>query len=150
MSSHVFHEIFLHINWHTKHDHPTLRESLEEFAHTFIRQKAARIKGVRLLQLGGTDTHVHLAIEIEPFVTISHLVQELKGASSFEVNKRVGHKAIEWQRGYGVVSFGHKHLPWIADYIQRQREHHASGRVFARLETCELDERAGSTPEKPG
>jgi putative transposase len=25
MSSHVFHEVFLHINWHTKGDHPTLR-----------------------------------------------------------------------------------------------------------------------------
>ena len=144
MSSHVFHEVFLHFNWHTKSDYPALRGEVEQLTHTMLRQKASRIKGVRLHALGGTDTHVHLAVEIEPFVTISDLVQELKGASAHEVNRRLGRKAVEWQRGYGVVSFGRKNLPWILDYIQHQREHHAAGRVHQRLEACELDDsRAG-------
>lgn len=29
MASHVFHEIFLHLNWHVKHDQPTLRDDIE-------------------------------------------------------------------------------------------------------------------------
>lgn len=52
-----------------------------------------------------------------------------------------------------MVSFGRKHLPWILDYIGRQREHHAAGRVHQRLEVFEPDEKGG-TPrreiEKPG
>ena len=147
MSSHVFHELYLHINWHTKSDHPTLRGEVEEFAYRFLREKAERIKGAHLHALGGTDTHVHLALEIEPFVKISDLVQELKGASSHEVNRRKGHKALQWQRGYGVVSFGLKNLPWILDYIEHQREHHAASQVHRRLETFDSDE----TPaKKPG
>ena len=153
MSSHVFHEVFLHLNWHTKGDHPTLRGQVEELTDAFLREKARRIKGAKLDALRGTDTHVHLAVQIEPFLTISELVQELKGASAHEVNRRLGHKALEWQRGYGVVSFGRKHLPWILDYIGRQREHHAAGRVHQRLEVFEPDEKGG-TPrreiEKPG
>ncbi len=147
MSSHVFHEVFLHLNWHVKDDHPLLREHVEELAHTLLSQKVEALKGVWLHELGGTDTHVHLAFQIEPFVLISDLVQELKGSSSHEINRRSGHKALEWQRGYGVVSFGRKNLPWIVGYIRRQREHHAAGRVYSRLEACEPEE---PTPGKPG
>ncbi len=147
MSSHVFHEIYLHLNWHTKNDHPALRGEVEELTHKFLTDKARSMKGVFLQKLGGTDTHVHLAVQIEPFVLISDLVQELKGTSAREVNKRQGHKALEWQRGYGAVSFGRKNLPWIIGYIQQQREHHAAGRVFPRLESCEPDD---SAPDGPG
>lgn len=137
MAGHVYHEIFLHFNWHTKNNTALLRGRIEEEAHRQILEKGSRIKGVSLIELGGTDDHVHLAIRIAPYVTISDLVQELKGASSHEVNKALGHKALEWQRGYGVVSFGQRHLEWVRDYIRRQREHHAKGSAIARLEMCE-------------
>lgn len=145
MSSHVFHELFLHLNWHTKADHPTLQGQVEQLTHTFLREKAQRLKGVRLHAIGGTDTHVHLAVQIAPFVLISELVQELKGATAREVNRRMGHKALEWQRGYGIVSFGRKNLPWVIEYVQRQREHHAAGRVQQRLEACEPDGPSGES-----
>jgi putative transposase len=137
MSSHVFHEIFLHFNWHTKNNAALLRGRVEEETHKQIFEKACRIKGVSLIELGGTDDHVHLAIRIAPAVTISELVQELKGASSHEVNAALGQKILEWQRGYGVVSFAHKHLEWVREYIRRQREHHAKGTVVGRLELCD-------------
>lgn len=140
MSSHVFHEIYLHLNWHTKNDHPTCRGEVERLIHQLLVEKARRIKGAFLHRVGGTDTHVHLAVQIEPFVAVSDLVQELKGASAHEVNKRMDRKVLEWQRGYGVVSFGRQNLPWIIAYIDRQREHHAAGRVHARLESCEPDD----------
>ncbi len=137
MSSHVFHEIFIHLNWHTKHDQPLLRGRTEELAHRALQNKASRMKGVSILELGGTDDHVHLAVQIEPPATISDLVQELKGASAFEVNQLVRHKALEWPRGDGVVSFGRRHLSWVVEYIRHQREHHAQGTTHVRLEAHE-------------
>jgi hypothetical protein len=80
------------------------------------------------------ETHVHLALSIEPFVGISELIGDLKGASSREVNKEKGYKALEWQRGFGVVSFGRKNLPMVLEYIANQKEHHAKGSVHERLE----------------
>jgi putative transposase len=115
-----------------------------------LKAKCRRIKGAYLHGLGGTDTHVHLALSIEPFVTISDLVQELKGASSFEVNKRMSRKALEWQRGYGVVSFGKRNLDWVLDYVHRQREHHAAGRIEARLEACDLPDDVRASPAETG
>lgn len=153
-SSHVFHKLYLHVNWHTKDDHPILQGQVEELTQSLLAEKAHNMKGVHLHSLGGTDTHIHLAIQIEPFVLISDLVQELKGASAHEVNKRLGYKALEWQRGYGVVSFGRKNLPWIMEYVQCQREHHAAGRVHRRLESCAPEDspvdRSEAQIEKPG
>jgi hypothetical protein len=61
-------------------------------------------------------------------------IGRLKGASSHEVNQKLGHKALEWQAGYGVVSFGTRDLPWVKDYVRNQRERHARGKVDDRLE----------------
>jgi len=150
MSTHVYHDLHVHLNWHTKHDHRTLTGQVEELAHTLLRDKAARMKGVHLHRLGGTDDHVHLAVQIEPYVCISDLVAELKGACSFETNKRLRHKALEWQRGYGAVSFGRRNLGWVIEYIERQREHHAAGKVFARLEAFEPEDGGGGEKEGGG
>ncbi|MBM4076089.1 MAG: IS200/IS605 family transposase [Planctomycetes bacterium] len=140
MSSHVFHEIYLHINWHTKDNSPLIVPRLESLIHGFLTQRCQQSKGVYIHGIGGTENHVHIAVNIEPHVTISDLVGELKGASSHEVNQLQRMKALEWQRGYGVVSFGRKQLPWVLDYIANQKEHHAKGRVFDRLERIEFDE----------
>jgi REP-associated tyrosine transposase len=69
-------------------------------------------------------------------VLIAELIGALKVYSSHEVNRRVGlgRTVLQWQTGYGVVSFGTKDLPWVIDYIRNQKEHHASGRTFERLE----------------
>jgi len=140
MSAHVFHEIYLHFNWHTKGDSPLLTPTLEPIVHEFLQSRCQSTNGVYFHAVGGTATHVHLAIHIEPQICISDLVGDLKGACSFEINKQKRFKALEWQRGFGVVSFGRKQLPWVNDYIARQKEHHQTGRVQARLEKVTNDD----------
>ncbi|MCK6484562.1 MAG: transposase [Phycisphaerae bacterium] len=129
---------------------PLLTGELETLTHAELKEKCRRIKGAYLHGIGGTDTLVHLAVSIKPFVTISELVQELKSASSFEVNKRINRKALEWQRGYGVVSFGKRNLDCVLDYVHRQREHYGSGRLSARLEVCDGIEETRPSPAEAG
>ncbi len=140
MAAHVFHEIYLHLNWHVKDNHPSLRGEIETETHDFIANRCRQAKGVYLHGVNGTATHVHLAINIEPFVTISDLVKDLKGGSSHDLNSAHKQKLLHWQRGYGVVSFGKSNLPWVLDYIARQKEHHSQGRIFDRLERIDADE----------
>lgn len=140
MSSHVFHEIYLHFNWHTKNDLPLLTPRIEAVVYEFLQERCKTTRGVYLHGVNGTETHLHLAMNIEPFVTISDLVRELKGASAFELNQRERSKRLEWQRGYGVVSFGRRQLPWVLEYIAKQKEHHARGTAKRRLELAGFDE----------
>ena len=135
-TSHVFHEIYLHIIWHVKYDKATLKDNIEKLTHRFLIERCAKTKGVTLHGLGGTDTHIHLAVDIEPAVTISDLVKNLKGGSSHDLNTELRRKELQWQRGYGVVSFGRKNLPWVLEYIANQRQHHAAGTAQVRLENA--------------
>ncbi len=144
MSSHVFHEIYVHLNWHVKNSQPLLTDPIEERVHGFLRDRCRKLEGVYLHGIGGTETHVHLAINIEPQVCISDLVGDLKGACSHEINQLARMKRLEWQRGFGVVSFGRKNLPWVLEYIHRQKEHHARQELQDRLERVQFDDDGGS------
>jgi putative transposase len=123
-----------------KNDRAVLTPKLEPIVHQIITDRIHRTNGVWLHGINGTETHIHLAINIEPQVGISELVKELKGGSSFDTNKKQGAGTLEWQRGYGVVSFGKNNLPWVLEYIANQKEHHAAGRSQDRLERCDVDE----------
>jgi hypothetical protein len=56
------------------------------------------------------------------------------------LNKTHGKKILEWQRGFGVVSFGKGNLDWILTYIANQKEHHAVGTAIERLERVDAEE----------
>jgi len=136
MSHNYYSEIYLHLTWHTKLSRPLLTPDVESLTWQSLREKAAALGDVQIHEIGGIETHIHLAVTIEPTVTISEMVGALKGYASHEVNRRLGmaSRILQWQTGYGVVSFGAKDLPWVAEYIENQREHHARGRAQDRLE----------------
>jgi putative transposase len=89
---------------------------------------------------GGIENHVHLAVSVPPTLLISDWIGKLKGASSFHINKKiVNRKVLEWQTGYGVVSFGTRDLEWVKNYIRNQREHHSKNTLQSRLESTETE-----------
>jgi putative transposase len=109
-STHVFSEIYLHLNWHTKGNTRFLTGEKESRIHAFLKDYCERSKGVRFLALGGTEDHIHLLVQIEPFVTVSDWVGKIKGTCSHAINEEMGRSprrvVLQWQRGYGAVSFG--------------------------------------------
>ena len=133
-SSHCFSEVYLHCNWHCIRDSPLLSPELEPELHDIIRQYCACLKGVHLRGIGGTETHVHLVIQIEPYVAISDLIGKIKGRSAHDVNEAHGINCLQWQRGYGVVSFAARDLPGVLRYVERQKEHHRNGTTRDPLE----------------
>ena len=136
MSHNYYSEINLHLIWHTKDSIPLLTPRVEEFVRRNVRQRIVNTPGAFVHDIGGTETHVHVAVSVPPTLLISELVGQLKGALSHEVNDQLGLQGakLQWQAGYGVVSFGTRDLDWVKEYIQNQPEHHARGHVFDRLE----------------
>ena len=59
--------------------------------------------------------------------------------TDMEMQPVPGYRFANWQRGYGVVSFGKNNLTWVLDYIADQKEHHARGTIYDRLERTECD-----------
>jgi REP element-mobilizing transposase RayT len=140
MSRNYYSEIHLHMVWHTKESTPLLTPRVEKIAYDYLRGYTVQTPGAFAHEIGGTETHVHVALTIAPTIGISELIGKLKGASAHEVNSKLGHKCLEWQSGYGVVSFGTKDLKWVRDYVRNQKEHHARGTIHERLERITSDE----------
>ena len=134
MSNHNFHEIYLHINQHTKYDEQLITPQLEPVIYQTILQRCINQNGVYLHGVGGTETHIHIAINIEPVICISDFIGKLKGGCSHDVNEDVGRKVLEWQRGFAPVSFAKSQLEWVLEYIRNQKKHHARGTLSKTLE----------------
>jgi putative transposase len=151
VSHNYYSEINLHVTWHCKDSLPLLTPRVEPLVHRCVRGRIVDTPGVYVHEIGGTDTHIHVAMTIPPTLGIAEFIGQLKGASSHEANQRLGLRGsvLTWQAGYGVVTFGTRDLEWVKQYIQDQREHHASGRTNDRLEritTPESLEESGGAP----
>ncbi len=142
MSRSYYSEINLHIVWHTKNSSPLLTTTVEPIAHRSLKERIIETPGAFVHEIGGTETHVHLAVTVPPTLTPSEWIGQLKGGSSHEVNQQAGkrQKVLQWQAGYGIVSFGTRDLQWVVEYIRKQREHHSKGALHCRLERITQDE----------
>ena len=135
MPRNVYSEIHLHITWHTKISAPVLVDDVERHLHRYLRGRIAKTDGTFVHAIGGIADHVHLAVSVPATLVISDWIGELKGASAHYINHEIcNRRVLEWQTGYGVVSFGTKDVPWVVAYIRNQKAHHAAGTVHERLE----------------
>jgi len=104
--------------------------------------------GHRLLKIGGMPDHVHILFGMRPTQSLSDLMQDIKGDSSFWINqKKLVMGKFSWQEGYGAFSYGKSQIDDVIKYIQQQEDHHKK-RSFAdeylellKLFGIEFDER---------
>jgi putative transposase len=107
------------------------RDVLSEFAIRDLRTIFAKICEdfeAQLVECNGEDDHVHLLVNYPPRVSISKLVNSLKGASSYrlrrmrpEVSGRY-HKGVLWSASYFAASCGGAPISVIRQYVEQQRE----------------------------
>jgi putative transposase len=132
MSIRVYSEINLHLTWHAKDNLPLINPQMRPDLYAFLKNKIVETTGAFFHGIGGIETHVHIATSVKPSLHLDEGIGQLKGGSSYAMGK-----GLQWQHGYGVVSFGTRDLPWVLRYIADQEEHHKKGTVFDRLERVE-------------
>ena len=81
--------------------------------------------GHKSLIVNGVTDHVHLFLGLNPKISISETVKELKRASSIFINdQRLFSNKFEWQEGYGGFSYSRSHIEKVYEYIKNQEQHH--------------------------
>jgi putative transposase len=124
--AHTVFEIHLHLVWTTKYRKPLLTGEVALRARELIRQ-SCRAEEVDILKGHISRDHVHLFLSLPPQVTISRLVQRLKGRTSHALLHEFAHlrKAFWgrhlWARGYFCCSSGNVTDAVIMEYIENQR-----------------------------
>jgi len=125
--AHTVFEIHVHLVWVTKYRKAVLRGEVGERVRELLRE-ICRQHEVTILKGPVAKDHVHLFVSLPPQVTISRLVQWLKGKSSRKLLEEFAHlrKAFWgrhlWARGYFCCSSGNVTDEVIKEYIAGQME----------------------------
>jgi putative transposase len=125
MVPNVYSQIFLHIVFSPKRRAPLLKKEFRERVFSHISGIITH-KGHKSIHVNGVDDHVHIFIGYKPVETpIPVLVADIKRSSAMFINREKFTKVhFEWQRGYGVFSYGYSQVGRVYKYIDRQEEHH--------------------------
>jgi len=124
--AHTVFEIHLHLVWTTKYRKPVMGGEVGFRVREVIRQ-VCRAEEVDILKGHVSKDHVHLFVSIPPQVTISRLVQRVKGKSSHTLLNEYSHLRRAfwgrhlWARGYFCCSSGNVTDEVIAQYIENQQ-----------------------------
>lgn len=80
--------------------------------------------------VNGYSDHVHVFLGLNPTVSISDTVHDIKRGSSLFINEnKLVPGKFSWQDGYGGFSYSRSQIGNVFRYIENQEEHH-SGQSF--------------------
>jgi putative transposase len=122
-------EVYFHFVWATKGRQPLLSPDVERAVLRCI-QLEVRSLGCHVMALNGTEDHVHLVVKAPSTVSPAKVMQMAKGVSSRFANSEFPDGEFDWQDNYAVFSLSPPHVARAIQYVLRQKEHHASGRVW--------------------
>ncbi len=99
-------------------------QAIERLRHIF--SKVCSDFEAVLVQLDGESNHVHLLVNYPPKVSVSSLVNSLKGVSSYVLRRQLPRiakcywKNVLWSPSYFAASCGGAPLDGIKRYIEQQ------------------------------
>ena len=124
-SSHVQYDIEYHVVWTTKYRYKVLERRIAERARVLIRQ-CCNSMNVTIIKGSIGKDHIHLLLSCPPSISVSKIVQQLKGKTSrtlqmeFKELKRRYWGQHLWSSGYFCRSVGTVTRQTIKDYIENQ------------------------------
>ncbi len=123
---HVAHELHAHLVFTPKYRHRVITDELLA-SLTPILHGVCRDFETSLDEINTDHDHLHLLVSYPPKVSLSKLVNSLKGVSSRHLHKHHNHTIQHalrdnhfWSPSYCVASYGAAPLETIKRYIQNQ------------------------------
>jgi len=116
--------IWLHCVWATNNHVPFLTKENKITIIEHIKETAKR-KDIYLDFINGHKNHLHSIISLNPKQNIADIIQQLKGESSFWINKnKITNNEFKWADEYFAVSISESGINTVRNYIKNQEIHH--------------------------
>jgi putative transposase len=146
MKPKVYSQIYVHLVFSPRGRNACIREEIQKEIYSYI-SKTITNKDHKSLNVNGAPDHIYILVGLNPSVSISDLVRDIKRSTSLYINERklIGTK-FQWQEGYGVFSCSRSQLPVVSNYTNNQKIHHQK-RTF-RDEYLEFLEKYGIAYEE--
>ena len=119
-----YHQLYYHYIWGTYKRLPMIDDEIEEDLKMLITNKIKEKKS-ELICFGCTNDHVHLIVNQHPAISVSEMIGEIKGYSSYLISNQIHPGCgFRWQGGFGALTVSQEKLVWLTKYVENQKEHH--------------------------
>ena len=120
----TFTQLYIHLVFSPKFRECLLNEKFSNELHSYIGG-TLKGKGHKPIIINSMPDHIHILLGLNPNITISDTVGNIKKSSSRLINEKLWlHGHFSWQDGYGAFSYGRSQLDEIYKYIENQQTHH--------------------------
>lgn len=124
-----------HIVFCTKERENTLPLDLHEELYRFIWHQI-RLLNCKLIRIGGVQNHIHMLVDLHPSVSLSALMQNVKGRSSGWMGSNPSFSRFRgWAAEYYGCSVSPENRQAVLEYISNQIVHHKAMDVERELLT---------------
>jgi putative transposase len=125
--NHVIYNLHVHLVFVTKYRRDFFDDETLKYCEEVMRKVCADFEA-DLKEFNGEGDHVHLVVHYPPKVSVSKLVNSLKGVSSRHIRaqytgrvNKVGMGSVFWSPSYFAGSCGGAPLSVVAEYIENQK-----------------------------
>jgi REP element-mobilizing transposase RayT len=119
-----FTQMYVHLIFAVKNREASLNKDIREKVFEYI---SGIITGMnhKSIIVNGVADHVHILIGLNPSISVSNTVQDIKRNSSLFINKeKLCKSKFAWQEGFGAFTYSRSQLDKVYRYIHRQEQHH--------------------------
>ena len=120
----TYSQIYIQIVFAVKGRHNLIPKNKREELHKFITG-IVQNREQKMLSIFCMPDHTHILVGLQPSISISDLVRDIKAGSSKHItdNNWVDGK-FNWQEGFGAFSYSKSQVDNVIKYILNQEEHH--------------------------
>src|SRR2546429_8602381 len=125
--SHVFHQLYFHFAWATHSREPLIDRVWRPQLLEIINEEV-KTRGGWPIRHNPMPDHAHLLCRLPPTVLIAEFIGQVKGATSFRVNKEIHPKfKLQWQERFSVLTLRKAEPRKVSRYNDRHVIHHLRG-----------------------
>lgn len=122
--SNTFTQLYVHVVFSVKNRLNSISANSKERIHKYITGFLQN-KGNKVLAINSMPDHIHVFFSLNPDMSISAIVRDMKTASTKFINvNKLAKLKFQWQEGFGAFSYSNSQIDNVIKNIMNQEIHH--------------------------
>ena len=120
----AFTQMYVQLVFAVKFREAVLTVDLRKRVFEYISGIITNLKHKSII-VNGTSNHIHILLGLNPSLSVSDTVHDIKRSSSLFINnEKLCLGKFAWQEGYGGFTYSRSQLTDVYKYIENQESHH--------------------------
>jgi REP element-mobilizing transposase RayT len=120
----TFTQMYVQLVFAVKHREALLTKDFRGRVFEYMSGTITNLRHKSII-VNGTSNHVHILIGLNPTISVSDTVHDIKRSSSLFINnEKLCSERFSWQEGYGGFTYSRSQIANVYKYIENQESHH--------------------------